>query len=271
MERFTGIRSFRGRELVFDGRTKIMGILNVTPDSFSDGGLYGDASSAVSKALQMERDGAAVIDIGGESTRPGAEPVSPEEEISRVVPVIRELRKKSNVFISVDTFHAGTAQEALEAGADIINDISGLTSEPQIADVISEYKAGLVLMNTNRTEGFDFRTQVEFALSKGISETSVIADPGIGFGTTREEDRKLIRGLLDFSLEGRFPVLLALSRKRIVSDLLERETEPKERDAGSFGLEIAGSLLGASMVRVHDVPGTRDSLMTFEKIMYGES
>jgi dihydropteroate synthase len=244
-----------------------MGILNVTPDSFSDGGLYSDPERAVEHALEMVDAGADIVDVGGESTRPGAEPVSAQEERRRVVPVIRALRRQSDVLISIDTYKAEVAQVAVDAGADIVNDISGLGFDERMPGVVATSGAGLVLMHikgTPRTmqrnpvygdvigEISDyFAGRLGKAEEAGISREQVVLDPGIGFGKQLEHNLEILRRLKEFRRLGR-PLLVGPSRKSFIGAILDLPPDQRlEGTAAAVALCVAG---GADIVRVHDVP-----------------
>lgn len=266
----------RDRNLDFGSKTLCMGILNCTPDSFSDGGVNFSYDAAMRSVEEMVKYGADVIDVGGESTRPGFETVSDDEEISRVSPVIESISKNFDVVISVDTYKSPVARAALEAGAHIVNDITGFMADMNMASIVKEYDASCILMFNARTNGKmdcdivaravrELKESIKIAKNAGIGEDRIIVDPGIGFGTTREEDQELIKNLKMISLCGKYPLLLALSRKRIVAELLGRETLPIERDPASIGLGIAGVINGADMLRVHNVKDTVDALKCFDK------
>lgn len=264
----------RDRYIDLCGPMKIMGILNITPDSFSDGGDYNTVEGALERARMMIENGASILDIGGESTRPGSDPVSEEEEIRRVVPVIRAIRSESDIPISVDTYREATARAALEAGADIVNDVRGFRKEPKIADVVNEFGAGCVLMsnacgieheNIRDLRDRCYERSLEIARKAGVKDEQILLDPGVGFGTTRTEDIELMKDLEKFS-----NILLGVSRKRIVDHLLGGDTKPKERVEGSVGLALAGAVKGVKVIRVHDVKETADALKTFEAVMKGE-
>ncbi len=269
----------RDRELTFGKRTLCMGILNVTPDSFSDGGVNFTYDKAMASVEEMVKFGADVIDVGGESTRPGFTQISDEEEISRITPVIEAIKANFDVAISVDTYKSKVAEGALLSGAHIINDITGFLYDSDMAQVVKKYDAGGVLMFNKRTNGEEsdsnivFRAVDELSMSlkiakeAGIEDDRIILDPGIGFGTTREEDKMLIGNLRLITMGDRYPVLLALSRKRVVADLLGRETVANERDAGSIGLGLSGVINGAGMLRVHNVKDTVDALKCFDAIV----
>ena len=261
----------RGGYLDLSNGPLVMGILNVTPDSFSDGGDHNDILSALRKTEEMVNDGAVIIDVGGESTRPGADFVSSEEEIARVVPVIEKIVSNFDVKISVDTYKADTAREALKAGAHIINDVYGFQKETEIANYVKEYEAGAVLMaNATLNNGADIltfkddflTTSLEIAHQAGITDDMILLDPGVGFGTDRDEDLKLMR-----ALGKEDNILLGVSRKRIVDHLLGGGTLPKQRAAGSVGLALAAAAKGVKVIRVHDVKETVDALKTYKAVM----
>ncbi len=248
----------------FGKRTYLMGILNVTPDSFSDGGRFFTQTDAVLHAFQMMKDGADIIDIGGESTRPGAEQVSLEEETRRVIPVITKIRQKSSVPLSIDTYKSQVALEALKAGANIVNDISGLHFDPKMAQVIAEKNASVVIMHIKGTpkdmqsnphyddlirEIYDYlASAVELARKHGIRQ--IMIDPGIGFGKTAEHNLELINRLEEFRGIG-VPILIGVSRKSFIGKILETPVEA--RLEGTAAAVTASILKGADIVRVHDV------------------
>jgi dihydropteroate synthase len=254
------------RSLQVSRRTLVMGILNVTPDSFSDGGRFLALEAAVSHALRLVEEGADIIDVGGESTRPGASPVSEEEEIRRVVPVIEELSKRIPVPISIDTYKASVARRALEAGACIINDVTALGGDEKIASVAAETGCPVVLMHMKgepRTMQDDpryqnllseiigyLRKQAALALQAGIKAERIIVDPGIGFGKTVEHNLLLIRHLRQLRSLG-FPILVGPSRKSFIGKLLDLPVE--ERLEGTATAVACAILYGAHIVRVHDV------------------
>lgn len=244
-----------------------MGILNVTPDSFADGGKFFRGDSAVEQGIRMEEDGADVIDIGGESTRPGSEPVSYEEETRRVIPVIETLSRKIKIPISIDTYKAGVAKRALEAGASIINDISGLRFDPRMAEVAAEYEAPVVIMHIKGKpkdmqlnpayealipEILDYlRIGIGLAVRGGVREDRIILDPGIGFGKTFEHNLEILRNLHEFTLLGR-PLLVGPSRKAFIGKILA-DAPPMGRLEGTAAAVAASIMNGADIVRVHDV------------------
>lgn len=247
------------KDLYLDERTYIMGILNVTPDSFSDGGSYTTVERAVAQALKMVEEGADIIDVGGESTRPGHTPISAEEEISRIVPVIQAIKKEVQVPISVDTFKAKTAEAALEAGADILNDIWGAKKDPEIAKVAAKYDVPIILMHNRMNEDYDsliddmvkdLEESVALAREAGVRDENIILDPGIGFAKSREDDLTVMNHLEKIT-EMNYPVLLATSRKRMIGSVLD--VPPAERDLGTGATTCLGIAKGAQMVRVHNV------------------
>ena len=256
--------SFKGFNS-FNNKFTIFGILNVTPDSFSDGGNYVDVDVAVNHGLEMIREGADVIDIGGMSTRPGFSDVSEDEEINRVIPVIKGiLDKNPNAVISVDTFRSNVARASLEAGALIINDVSGL-NDPDMALVVASYDAGLVLMRNGfdmSMSGFEeiLNSSLERAYAAGIKAENIILDPGVGFTDTREEDLMLINAIPEIIDGFNLPVLLGVSRKRITGTFYPVKTVANERDGASIALAILGFNLGATALRVHDVKQTVGAL-----------
>ena len=240
-------------------RTHIMGILNVTPDSFSDGGSYITIESAVNQAIEMERLGADIIDIGGESTRPDHDPVSLEEEIARVVPVINAVKENVTIPISIDTYKAETAKQAIEAGADIINDVWGAKKEPQIAKVAAQKSVPIILMHNRANMEYhslihdmkrDLQESIDIARNAGVSDENIILDPGIGFAKTAEDNLVVMNNLEQFNDMG-YPILLATSRKRFIGGVLD--LPPEERDNGTGATTCLGIVKGAQIVRVHNV------------------
>lgn len=240
-------------------KTYIMGILNITPDSFSDGGKFNNLESAVKRAKHMIENGADIIDIGGESTRPGHKPVDAIEEINRVVPVIEALAKEINVPISVDTSKAIVADKALNAGARIVNDVWGLQKDPELADVVARYSAGVVMMhNQDNSEYSDLmgdivkflRKSIEIAEKAGIRRENMVVDPGIGFGKNLDHNLEVMRRLKELSSLN-LPVLLGTSRKSLIGNILDLPVD--ERLEGTSATVTLGIANGADFVRVHDV------------------
>ena len=258
---------------------RLMGIVNVTPDSFSDGGRHGTVDSAVAHALRLAGDGADMLDVGGESTRPGAEPVSAAEELARVVPVIERLCGETDVPVSIDTTKSAVAAAALDAGAGVVNDVSGLTWDPAMPALCADRGCGVVAMHVRGTPRDmqadpvygDVLEEVKAHLAArlaalaaaGIAEKAVLLDPGIGFGKTAAHNLALLRGVPELKSIGR-PVLIGHSRKRFLKHLLNREVE--ERTAGTVGVSIALAARGADWLRVHDVRAVRDALAAWAAV-----
>ena len=273
---------WRTRRRTFDlaSRGVIMGILNVTPDSFSDGGRFAQVDSAVDQALRMVEEGADIIDIGGESTRPGAEAVRADEEIARVIPVIEKLSKLTPAALSIDTSKAAVARAAMAAGAEIINDVTALLGDPAMASVAAESGAGLALMHmrgTPRTmqhnphyndvvsEVADFLIErMTAAKAAGLSEDHLAIDPGIGFGKTVEHNLQLIAGLEKFAALQR-PVLLGVSRKSFLSTAAA-SPDVNDRDTPTAALTALGYQLGARIFRVHAVRPNVQTLRLAESL-----
>ena len=240
-------------------RTYIMGILNVTPDSFSDGGNYADPERAVLHGLQMEEEGADIIDVGGESTRPGHAPVNAEEEIARVVPVIEQLSRRLNIPISIDTSKAEVAEAALSAGADMINDVWGLTADENMPRVAADSGVPCCLMHNQEGTYYkslmedilrELNRRIERAVAAGVDRGNIILDPGIGFGKTVEQNLEVMRQLERMREMG-FPWLLGTSRKSMIGKSLNLPVE--ERLAGSLATNVIGIKAGADFIRIHDV------------------
>lgn len=246
-----------------------MGILNVTPDSFSDGGMFLRPKEAIAHAVRMARDGADIIDIGGESVRPGASDMSPLDELERVIPVIRELAKRLDIPISIDTRKSVVALAAVKAGASIINDVSGLMHDRRIADVAARYKTGLILMHMKGApqsmqkapaykdvigEVLRFLKQsIAIAKAAGVNENNIIVDPGIGFGKNIGHNLTILNRLGKFSILKR-PICIGVSRKSFIGKILGMDA-PSERFAGTVAANTIAVMNGASILRVHDVAG----------------
>lgn len=264
-------------------RTAVMGIVNVTPDSFSDGGRYFDSEKAIAHGIVLADQGADIIDVGGESTRPGARPVSAGEEMERVLPVIRGLRRAVSIPISVDTTKAEVARAAVDEGADMVNDISAMRFDPAMAPLIAAAKLPVVLMHmqgTPRTmqqspryqdvveEVKEFlRSRIRFALEAGVSAERIIIDPGIGFGKELGHNLALLRGLPALASLGQ-PLLVGPSRKTFVGKLLD--AGPEGRLEGSLAVAVAAVLAGANIIRTHDVKESRRAIRIADALRYGE-
>jgi len=278
----TGTLQTRHGAIDFARRTAIMAVLNVTPDSFYDGGRRENINQAVADGIAMASSGADIIDIGGESTRPGAAEVSEAEELSRILPVIRELRKEVRLPISVDTYKSTVARAALDAGADVVNDISALRFDPAMVALVAREKVPVVLMHmqgTPRTmqshpqysdvvrEVRDFlAAQLYEAMDAGISSEGIIIDPGIGFGKTLDHNLQLLRGLPVLAALGS-PLLVGVSRKAFIGKILN--LEPDQRLEGSLAAAVGAVLAGANLVRVHDVGETSRALRVADALRFG--
>ncbi len=254
------------REIPSKKEPLIMGILNVTPDSFFDGGRYDTEEAAIEYALRMVEEGADIIDVGGESTRPYAEEVGLEEELKRVIPVIEKISARSDVFISIDTYKSKVAQAACLAGAQMINDISGLTFDPQMAHIAGEMRAYVVIMHTKGTPknmqenpyyedviseiSEFFRKQMDTAIQAGITEERIILDPGIGFGKRVEDNLRILKMLGEFKKIGR-PLLIGTSMKSFIGKVTGSTLE--ERLEGTLASLAVSIMNGADILRVHDV------------------
>ena len=270
---------FRKREYQLGKHPLIMGIVNVTPDSFSDGGQFLQTQAAVEHALQLVEEGADFLDIGGESTRPGAEPVSTEDEISRVLPVVEALSGKTTIPISIDTTKAEVARACLSAGAEIINDISGLTFDEQMPEACRAGDAGIVCMHIKGTpqtmqdnphynhcvREIDewLQARLKMLNAQGIDSTRLVLDPGIGFGKTAEHNLEILSSIEQLRKSGR-PVLIGHSRKRFLKKVLNREME--ERLAGTIGVAIALAEQQTDIIRVHDVAAIQDALLAWKTV-----
>jgi dihydropteroate synthase len=270
------------RSLPYGQRTLVMGVLNITPDSFSDGGNFYSLEKAAEHALTMIAAGADIIDIGGESTRPGSAFVSEAEELARVIPVLKLLKTETSIPISVDTTKSSVARAALEAGAEIINDISALRFDPGIADEVAKGKAGLVLMHSRGTPKTmqqlppvtdilgevigGLRESVALAQQHGVARDSIAIDPGIGFGKTADQNVELIARLDQLIAEfADFPVMIGTSRKSFIGKLLDNAAAD-QRLYGTIASIVASVMKGAHIVRVHDVKAAVDALRVADAI-----
>ena len=266
--------------VLYPGRAAlVMGIVNVTPDSFSDGGRHAAAAAAVAHGLELVRQGADLLDIGGESTRPGAEPIGLDEELRRILPVVRDLATRTDVPLSIDTYKAETARQALASGAHVVNDVTAL-GDPDMAEVVRESGAGLVLMHMQGTPQtmqanpvYDdvvadvarfLEARLQAAEDVGIAGSRVVLDPGVGFGKTAEHNLELLARLVELQRLGR-PVCLGVSRKGFLGGLLGRPVT--ERLAGSLAAICHALAHGAAqIIRVHDVAETRDAVRLFRAL-----
>jgi dihydropteroate synthase len=270
-----------------DERTLIMGILNVTPDSFSDGGQFVSLDKALAHAEQMISEGADIIDVGGESTRPGGEPVSVEDEIARVVPVIEELAKRVETPLSVDTTKSEVARAALDAGASIVNDISALRFDFYVADAVARAGAGLVLMHSRGTPATmhrlppvadvmeevvsSLRASINMAERRGVARSSIAIDPGIGFGKSQEQNLELIARLDEvIAAFPDYPLLIGPSRKSFIGKILADDSGSpalaSERLHGTMAIVTAAVLKGAHIIRVHDVKAAAETVAVAQQL-----
>ena len=271
---------FPGGSWVLGEHPRLMGIVNVTPDSFSDGGQFADVAAAVRHGRELIEQGADILDVGGESTRPGAAIVSAEQETARVVPVITELARQCSVPISIDTTKSVVAEAALSAGAHIVNDISGLTFDSGMVDVCRRHEAGVVCMHIQGTPqtmqdapAYDdvvsdvcawLDDRLQTLEEQGIPRERIALDPGIGFGKTAEHNLELLSNLTRLRALGR-PVLVGHSRKRFLAHVLGRPVE--ERVYGTVGVAVALAAQGTDIIRIHDVRATRDVLTAWQTVM----
>ncbi|MBI4399833.1 dihydropteroate synthase [Candidatus Micrarchaeota archaeon] len=258
------------QEFKIGERTYILGILNVTPDSFYDGGAYYSSGRAIDHARYMIQSGADIIDIGGESSRPGSKPITPKEEKERILPIIKQLVQETDVPLSVDTYKAEVAKAALEAGASMVNDITALGGDKQMASVVKKFKVPVVLMHMQGTpetmqknpkyknvikEVSEFlKKRASFAIRNGIDESNIILDPGIGFGKTTDHNLEIIANLKEFKKIG-YPVLLGPSRKSFIGKILG-DLPPEERFEGTLGASAISIFNDVDFLRVHDVKST---------------
>lgn len=256
-----------------DERTYVMGILNVTPDSFSDGGKYNEIDEAIKRAKQMVEDGADIIDIGGESTRPGADYVSEEEEINRVVPIIKAIKSELDVLISIDTYKSKTAEEAIKAGADIINDVWGFKKDENMAKVAAKFNVPCILMHNREDKPYtnlmknvleDLIESINIAIDAGVKRENIILDPGIGFAKNYEENLTVMNNLEEIVNIG-FPVLLATSRKSMIG--LALDLPVNKRVEGTVATTVMGIMKGCKIVRVHDVLENKRACIMTDKIL----
>lgn len=261
------------RDFDIKNKTYIMGILNVTPDSFSDGGKYNHLDAALFHAEEMLRDGADIIDIGGESTRPGHTVITDQEEISRVVPVIEAVKSRFDVPVSIDTYKGAVAEAALKAGADLVNDIWGFKHDKKVADLTAQYKAACCLMH-NRHEAVydnflsdlvkDMEECVEIARKAGVSDDRIILDPGVGFGKTYEMNLEAIHHV-DVLHQLGFPILLGTSRKSVIGLTLDLPAD--QRVEGTVATTVIGVMKGCAFVRVHDIKENKRAIQMTEAIL----
>ncbi len=270
----------RGRQLNLS-RPLVMGILNVTPDSFSDGNVFNCPELALERGLQIQEEGADIIDIGGESSRPGAIPIDSDEEQGRVLPVLKLIRKQTDIPISIDTYRSSTASMVIDEGADIINDISALRFDKLMGEVIAKNRVLAVLMHMLGTPSHMqvdpsykncideinnfFVERIDYAVKAGIDKSKIILDPGIGFGKRLSDNLEILARLREFRKEG-LPLLIGASRKSFINMLNPIDKPPEERIGGSVAAAVTAVLHGASIVRVHDVKETVEALKLVQAV-----
>ncbi|MFO7980020.1 MAG: dihydropteroate synthase [Candidatus Aminicenantes bacterium] len=270
----------RGMNCTLGQKTWLMGILNITPDSFSDGGLYYNKQNAVKRGLQLIEEGADILDIGGESSRPGSDPITAEEEKKRILPVLSEIRKQTDTFISVDTTKSEVLKAALDQGADILNDISGMRFDPKMLELASEKNIPVVIMhmkgtpkNMQKRPKYEnvveeiktfLKKRVKTALKTGIKKNKIIIDPGIGFGKRLKDNLKIIGNLSSFN-ELDLPILIGVSRKSFIGNLLN--VTPDQRIEGTIASSLVSVLQGAHILRSHDIASLKKAVIVTEAIM----
>lgn len=261
-------------EFQVPGKAYVMGILNVTPDSFSDGGKFNQIDKALFHVEEMVSQGAAIIDVGGESTRPGHTEITAEEEIERVIPVIEKIKLRFDVPISLDTYHSKTARAGIAAGVDLINDIWGLKADEDMAAVIAKAGVACCLMHNRKQAVYgdfmndvaaDLADSIHLAEKAGIAEDKIIIDPGIGFAKTYEHNLELMNGLEELHMFG-YPILLGTSRKSMIGNALELPVD--ERLEGTLATSVIGVMKGCSFLRVHDVKENLRAIQMTEAILH---
>lgn len=261
------------KDFILGERTYIMGILNVTPDSFSDGGKFNCVDAALEQVRKMIEDGVDIIDIGGESTRPNHTPVEEEEEVNRVVPIIKAIREKYDVPISIDTYKGKVAEAAIKAGADLINDVWGFKMDAYMAEVAAKYDVPCCLMHnrdnseyTNIIEDMikDLETSIEIALKAGVKKENIILDPGLGFAKTYEQNLFVMNNLEKLNRVG-YPILLGTSRKSMIG--LTLDLPVNERVEGTVATTVMGIMKGCDFVRVHDIKENKRAAVMTDKIL----
>jgi len=265
------------REFNLTGNTYIMGILNVTPDSFSDGGRYHEVEQALEHVRQMVEEGVHIIDVGGESTRPDYTQISEEEEIDRIVPMIRAIKEKYDIPVSVDTYKAKVAKAALEAGADMINDIWGLKYDKEMAQVVKEYDVPVCIMHNRQNKEYthffeelkkDLQESIHIARSVGVKEDKIILDPGVGFAKTYEMNLECINRLEELHTLG-YPILLGTSRKSVIG--LTLDLPVTEREEGTLATTVMAVMKGCQFVRVHNVKANKRAIQMTVRILEADS
>lgn len=261
------------KEFVLGERTYIMGILNVTPDSFSDGGKFNELELAIKRVEEMIKDGADIIDIGGESTRPNFQVVEADEEIKRVVPIIKAIKEKFDIPISIDTYKAKTAEEAIKAGADLINDVWGFKKDKDMAKVAAKYEVPCILMHNRENIPYknlmkdvmsDLIESIDIAMEAGVKRENIILDPGIGFAKTYEENL-IVMNNLHVIKRLELPILLGTSRKSMIGNALDLPVD--KRVEGTIATTVIGIMKGCEFIRVHDVLENKRAAVMTDKIL----
>ena len=261
------------REFDFKSHTYVMGIMNITPDSFSDGGQYNQIDKSLIHANRLVKEGADILDIGGESTRPGHTQISPNEEIGRVAPIIERLKKEFDIPLSIDTYKSSVAKVALELGVEMVNDIWGLKYDTKMAKLVADYKVAVCLMHNRQILDYkdfisdtieDLKESVLLAKEAGVGEDKIIIDPGVGFAKNYEQNLEVIRCLKSYGSLG-YPVLLGASRKSVIGITLDLPFA--EREEGTLVTTIMATMAGCAFVRVHDVKSSVRAIKMAEAIM----
>ncbi|WP_294395708.1 dihydropteroate synthase [uncultured Clostridium sp.] len=261
------------KEFKLGERTYVMGILNATPDSFSDGGKFNEIDMALKRVEEMINQGADIIDIGGESTRPGFKVVEADDEINRVVPVIKAVKEKFDIPVSIDTYKAKTAEAAIQAGADIINDIWGFKKDKDMADVAAKYGVQCILMHNRKDKPYedlmedvksDLEESIKIAMGAGVKKENIILDPGIGFAKTYEENLMVMKNLKEIRDMG-YPVLLGTSRKSMIGNTLNLPVD--QRVEGTLVTTVMGIMAGCEFIRVHDILENKRACVMTDKIL----
>ncbi|EJF88823.1 dihydropteroate synthase [Bartonella tamiae] len=264
----------QNRKIIIQEKSILMGILNITPDSFSDGGKFIDVNDAFSHGAMMIEQGASIIDIGGESTRPNFEPISSEIEQKRILPVIEKFHSFQNIILSIDTYHSETAYHALKSGSHIINDIWGLQKEEKMAEVIREFNAGIIIMHNSRDrkkyediiddQKYFFEISLNIAKKNGISDSQIVLDPGFGFGKNADDNLKLLSRAEELKILG-FPLLAATSRKRFLGSLSDK-SNAQHRDIATAASSIILRQAGFDIFRVHNIATNKEALAVVDAL-----
>jgi len=276
VDKIKRVLNANGKELILGEKTLIMGILNVTPDSFSDGGKFNDVELGTKHAIKMFDEGADIIDVGGESTRPGSIEIGFEEEINRTIPIIKKILENVDTLISIDSYKSKVAYEALKNGANIINDVWGFQKDKDMAKIAAEFQVPSILMHNKENTIYDidiiesmkkyFDKSIELALKNGLKEENIILDPGIGFGKTPEQNMHVMRRLDEIKEIG-YPVLLGTSRKSMIGEILSLPVD--QRLEGTIVTNIIGIMAGCEIIRVHDISEHVKAAKVIDAILRG--